>query len=254
MTDWRHWRARAARLAAAGTLGVLVLAGVCVPAAGLAQPAAGPTGKVTAGSTTGAPGPAEAARPPPVRIHVPRAVRRELNRAQSVLRAKLARLPHEDGIELLRESEAVILRVPTRLLFEPDSKALQKSAASARVLALPEQLLRRRHRLTARIEVYTDNIGGIGLNQTLSQQRALALLKVLQRAGIPAQRLEAQGQGLSTALASNDTPEGRMRNRRVEFVFERVGTREPDYPAHASGTTSVSAPLRPARAAAREGA
>lgn len=235
VTSWRP-HARLARLAAFGALGVLVLAGSGLPTASLAQEAP------------------RMGEPPAAPIHVPWAVRRELNHAQSLLRLGVARLPRDEGVELLRESEAVILRVPAQLLFRPDSRSLQTSAATARLLALPERVLRRRHRLTARIEVYTDNIGGAGLNLTLSQQRAQTLLDLLQRAGISARRLEAHGQGLSAAIASNDTPEGRMRNRRVEFVFERVGTRPPDLPAHSSATTSASTPLRPAQATARAGA
>ncbi len=286
VTSWRcRRRVRAVHLATVGALGLLLLAGAWLPSLGQAQeaaqaplpPASGSAAAPANGSAVppaSAPSPAPAppvATTPPApaaAVHVPLAVRRELNRAQSLLHAQLAHLPPEDGIELLRESESVILRVPARVLFRPDSKSLQTDAATQRVLALPERLLRRRHRLSARIEVYTDNIGGMALNLTLSEQRAQVLLAVLRRAGISAQRLQAQGDGLTAAISSNDTPEGRMRNRRVEFVFERAGTRRPAASAGPSGAASTSAraastsarvaaagaPLRPAQAAARAGA
>jgi outer membrane protein OmpA-like peptidoglycan-associated protein len=235
-----------ARRALLAGLGALIVAGGALPHVSLArqapQPAQRASAPEAASGTAAAPGIAPATEQAVAPTHVPWAVRRELNRAQALLRAQVAHLPHDDDIELLRESEAVVLRIPSRVLFRPDSQSLlQADAATARVLALPERLLRRRHRLTARIEVYTDNIGGTSLNLSLSQQRAQTLLQVLRRAGISARRLQAQGGGLRDAIASNDTPEGRMRNRRVEFVFERAGTQP-------------AAPLRPAPAAAPAGA
>ncbi len=177
---------------------------------------------------------------------MPWVLRRELNRAQAQLRQQVSRLPRDEEIEVLRDSGSVTLRVPTRLLFAPDSESLTHDRASARVLSLPERLLRLRRRLTAQIDVYTDNIGGRALNQAISQQRAAVLLAVLTRAGIAPRRLQARGVGLSAAIASNDTPEGRMRNRRVEFVFEPAGPRP-------AAPTSAAAPFRPAPAAGRAG-
>jgi OOP family OmpA-OmpF porin len=66
---------------------------------------------------------------------------------------------------------------------------------------------------------HTDNQGGAAYNLDLSKRRADAVVKVLVGDyGIPADRLMAQGLGLSAPLASNDTEEGRAKNRRVELV------------------------------------
>lgn len=158
-------------------------------------------------------------------VPVSRAVRRELVHDEGVLRRAAAGLPDGEGaaVQIVRESDRLILRVPARLLFAPDAQTLRSGAQTATLLALPTQLLRKRRRLQATVAVYTDNIGGTSFNQALSQQRAEAVKDALQARGVPARRLQAEGVGLSDALASNDTPEGRIQNRRVEFVFERAG-------------------------------
>jgi OmpA-OmpF porin, OOP family len=64
---------------------------------------------------------------------------------------------------------------------------------------------------------HTDSRGGQAYNRDLSQRRAQAVVKYLTDKGIPFDRLEARGFGADKPLATNDTPEGRANNRRVEF-------------------------------------
>lgn len=64
---------------------------------------------------------------------------------------------------------------------------------------------------------HTDNIGLRASNQNLSQARAEAVRNYLSGKGVPADALVASGQGPDRPIASNDTPEGRARNRRIEF-------------------------------------
>ncbi|MGA2217171.1 MAG: OmpA family protein [Terracidiphilus sp.] len=68
------------------------------------------------------------------------------------------------------------------------------------------------------IEGYTDNVGGDGHNQTLSEKRAASVKAYLVTAGVAAPRLTTQGFGSSKPVASNDTELGRSQNRRVEVV------------------------------------
>jgi OOP family OmpA-OmpF porin len=64
---------------------------------------------------------------------------------------------------------------------------------------------------------HTDNVGLRASNQNLSQARAEAVRNYLAGKGIPAETLVASGQGPDRPVASNDTAEGRARNRRIEF-------------------------------------
>ncbi|MFO0664442.1 MAG: OmpA family protein [Polyangiaceae bacterium] len=67
------------------------------------------------------------------------------------------------------------------------------------------------------IEGHTDNRGGAAMNKTLSQNRANSVMKWLGQHGIEAGRMEAHGYGLEKPIDTNDTDEGRAKNRRVEF-------------------------------------
>ncbi|MFP2241272.1 OmpA family protein [Pseudescherichia vulneris] len=65
---------------------------------------------------------------------------------------------------------------------------------------------------------HTDNTGNPQLNQTLSQQRAEAVRDWMRDTGdVPESCFAVQGYGASRPLATNDTPEGRAANRRVEI-------------------------------------
>lgn len=65
---------------------------------------------------------------------------------------------------------------------------------------------------------YTDNKGADKYNQKLSERRAQAVMKYLVDSGIDSARLKAAGYGKKDPIAPNDTPEGRAKNRRIEFV------------------------------------
>ncbi|MCU0886256.1 MAG: OmpA family protein, partial [Beijerinckiaceae bacterium] len=65
---------------------------------------------------------------------------------------------------------------------------------------------------------HTDNQGAFDYNVGLSQRRAQAVSRALASAGIAPARVTAFGAGMSSPVASNETPEGQGRNRRVEIV------------------------------------
>jgi OOP family OmpA-OmpF porin len=64
---------------------------------------------------------------------------------------------------------------------------------------------------------YTDSIGGVAYNLKLSQARAESVKGYLIEQGVDASRIQAKGYGKDNPVASNDTDEGRERNRRVEL-------------------------------------
>jgi OmpA-OmpF porin, OOP family len=68
------------------------------------------------------------------------------------------------------------------------------------------------------VEGHTDSDGADAANQTLSEKRAAAVRNELLNQGISANRLTSKGWGESKPVTSNDTPEGKAQNRRVEFV------------------------------------
>ncbi|GEM_PF-1802550 len=81
------------------------------------------------------------------------------------------------------------------------------------------QVLKDNPGLRIRIEGHTDSVGPASYNLRLSQKRANAVRNYLISKGIDPSRLEAVGYGESRPIAPNTTPEGRAKNRRVEFVI-----------------------------------
>ena len=75
---------------------------------------------------------------------------------------------------------------------------------------------------TLKIEIsgHTDNTGSAAINETLSQQRAEAVVTYLKNKGIVATRLTAKGYGASKPVNSNSSDEGRQQNRRTEFEIK----------------------------------
>lgn len=66
---------------------------------------------------------------------------------------------------------------------------------------------------------YTDSTGKPEYNLTLSEQRAIAVEKYLESKGLNMSRFKMTGLGIADPIATNDTPEGRSQNRRVEFAI-----------------------------------
>ena len=82
-----------------------------------------------------------------------------------------------------------------------------------------------------RIKVYghTDSLGTENYNNVLSLQRANAVIKYLKSQGIDSSRMEPEGLGKKYPIDSNQTPQGRFKNRRVEIEVMNVGMRITDY-------------------------
>lgn len=80
--------------------------------------------------------------------------------------------------------------------------------------------------LMVQAEGFTDSTGTAAINEELSQRRAGAVSEYLIAQGLARDRLASRGYGASQPVASNDTPEGRRQNRRVELVVsgEVIGT------------------------------
>jgi OmpA-OmpF porin, OOP family len=109
-------------------------------------------------------------------------------------------------------------RVAVRgILFDTGSERIRPE--STPTLTEIGEMLRQHADLRLRIEGHTDNVGDAAANAALSERRAEAVLRYLSdRHGIDASRLEAVGLGQSEPADSNETPEGRQNNRRVELV------------------------------------
>ncbi len=66
---------------------------------------------------------------------------------------------------------------------------------------------------------YTDSTGSPEYNLTLSGQRAASVKSYLVSKGLANSRFKTTGEGIANPIATNETPEGRSQNRRVEFAI-----------------------------------
>lgn len=75
------------------------------------------------------------------------------------------------------------------------------------------------------IEGFTDSTGAVEYNRRLAERRADAVQSVLAARGIDSRRITIRGYGVEFPVASNQTAEGRQRNRRVEVIISDEGGR-----------------------------
>ncbi|MEM8942885.1 MAG: OmpA family protein, partial [Pseudomonadota bacterium] len=111
--------------------------------------------------------------------------------------------------------DEVVLTVD-RLGFEFDSSRLDAQSRSALDAAV--DVIQSHSSVQLDVVGYTDNVGSDDYNQGLSERRAQAAVDYLVSQGIPRSQLRPLGRGESSPVASNDTEDGRARNRRVELV------------------------------------
>ncbi len=122
--------------------------------------------------------------------------------------------PIPDKITVQKTPEGVKLTL-NDILFAPDSAVLNVNAK--RQLLTIAQFLQKHPDREVRVLGHTDNRGGIGYNQKLSEARAQSVLVELKKAGVHANQLSYKGYGQSKPVAENNTPAGRAKNRRVEI-------------------------------------
>lgn len=102
--------------------------------------------------------------------------------------------------------------------FDFNSAALREAAA-AELETVVTQFQSHEH-LKAEIRGYTDSIGAAAYNMKLSRNRALSVKKYLVTQGVHEDDLSAKGFGVNDPIDSNETAEGRARNRRVEIQLQ----------------------------------
>ena len=79
-------------------------------------------------------------------------------------------------------------------------------------------ILKKNPAIKVEVDGHTDNVGPAAYNVNLSERRANSVMKYFVDNGVEAERLTVKGFGLTKPAASNDTKEGRAKNRRVELT------------------------------------
>ena len=130
------------------------------------------------------------------------------------LRAQL--LGQLNSILQTQDSARGLIVQMSDVLFDTGSATLKAGAREK--LAKISGILLAHPGLTLQIEGHTDSVGSDDFNQQLSERRADSVRDFLAEQGVPASSITARGFGKTQPVASNDTADGRQRNRRVELV------------------------------------
>ncbi len=140
------------------------------------------------------------------------AAQAEAEKAQ--LRAQL--LSQLNSILQTRDSARGLIVNMSDVLFDTGSYTLKPGAREK--LAKISGIVLAHPGLSLQIEGHTDSVGGDDFNQQLSERRADSVRDFLAEQGVTPSSITARGFGKTQPVASNDTAEGRQRNRRVELV------------------------------------
>jgi len=124
-------------------------------------------------------------------------------------------VPVEVFIERAVPGEVLVLR---KIFFANNCVKLKPESVTE--LNRLVQAMRANPSVRVEIAGHTDCVGTLRHNQWLSEERAKAVRDYLIQNGIAANRLQYTGYNYSRPIATNSTPEGRARNRRVEIKIQ----------------------------------
>lgn len=136
-----------------------------------------------------------------------------MDKQESQLRQQL----RSSGVSIQRDGNNINLIMPGNITFDTASSEIKQNFFE--VLNSVALVLKKYDKTLVVVSGYTDSVGAAEYNQTLSQQRASSVSNYLNGKGIIRERLETIGFGETRPVASNETPEGREQNRRVEITL-----------------------------------
>jgi outer membrane protein OmpA-like peptidoglycan-associated protein len=117
--------------------------------------------------------------------------------------------------EARRINDGIVVTLRDVAIFDFDSAELKpESHADLRKLAA---VFNKYPKTQLTVAGHTDNLGSISYNIQLSERRAKAVADFLAVAGVAPGRIRVMGLGFERPLVSNDSAEGRAKNRRVEI-------------------------------------
>jgi outer membrane protein OmpA-like peptidoglycan-associated protein len=144
------------------------------------------------------------------------AVGNYMDRQEAKLRAQL----QGTGVSVTRSGDNIILNMPGNVTFQTNSADI--NAGFYQVLNSVALVLKEFDKTVVDVAGHADSTGDDAMNMDLSQRRASSVSSYLAAQGVSSQRLITVGYGETRPIASNDTPEGRQQNRRVEITLQPV--------------------------------
>jgi len=139
-----------------------------------------------------------------------------MDREDAKLRARL----QGTGVSVTRVGDQIILNMPGNVTFASNSADI--SADFFAVLDSVALVINEFDKTYVDVVGHTDSTGSLELNQRLSEQRASSVARYLKSQQVLPERVLTRGMGPNSPVASNDTPEGRALNRRVEIILTPI--------------------------------
>ncbi|MHB8929864.1 MAG: OmpA family protein [Melioribacteraceae bacterium] len=121
-----------------------------------------------------------------------------------------------EGAKVERVGEGIKITFDSGILFATNSSTLETQAKTN--IEKLATILNKYPDTNILVTGYTDSTGKEEYNQTLSEKRAKSVSDFTASKGVAASRMSIIGMGIKEPVASNDTPEGRRANRRVEIA------------------------------------
>lgn len=131
--------------------------------------------------------------------------------------AQLQQQMASTGVEVQRQGDGIHLQAPESITFNTNSATLKPQFLP--VLQQLAQSVKQYPGTIVRVEGNTDSTGSASYNQQLSLNRAQSVASALSQYGVPSNRIQAIGYGMTRPIASNATAEGRAQNRRVDILI-----------------------------------
>ncbi|MEL6671630.1 MAG: OmpA family protein [Bacteroidota bacterium] len=119
--------------------------------------------------------------------------------------------------EVLAEQAANLEGEPLNVYFESGSSRIIDLPRLQRYVKKLQSYLRHVPEAKASVIGFTDNTGSLTVNQQISEDRARSVREVLVTMGVGHDKMVVSGRGPENFIDTNDTPEGRANNRRVEI-------------------------------------
>lgn len=129
--------------------------------------------------------------------------------------AELRRRTAGTGIDVTRDGDVIKLNLPDGVTFDFGKSDLKPQFYGA--LDQVASTMAEYNQTIVEISGHTDSVGSDEYNQRLSEARARSVTNYLVGRGLMRERFEVVGMGERYPVASNDTDDGRQRNRRVEI-------------------------------------
>ena len=141
------------------------------------------------------------------------AIGQYMDRQEQEFRDELA----DSGVEVVRDGDNINLILPGNITFQTGKSIIAGNFYP--VLNDVALVLNKYEKTTLQVVGHTDSVGSDSQNQLLSEQRAAAVKNYLTQVNVDNRRVTTYGLGESQPVASNETSDGRQRNRRVELTI-----------------------------------